>query len=363
MNSARPEGDNDWAYMKIFPSAKPYVLMKPLGSGIYELVVLDGLKSKTASNSDDPPNSFYTKDTFIAHSAKLDRWKYMGRLDDRITLINGEKVLPTLVEGRLRESPLIREAVMFGVGRSLPGLLLFRSIHAAELDDDELIRRIWPLVEKTNSQVESFAQITKSAIVTLGAEEDYPRTDKGTIIRQQVYKVFEKIIDDVYDRLDNNSEGTLRLSQAVTEQFIIDSFKKECSIDLRDADTDFFLAGADSLHASKIASFIRKNLYFGRNQNRLRPSTILEAGSARRLARYIFHLQSGKLPCENDDIEIMGSLIEKYSSFRQFIPNQTSRPSDYAVVGRSEFYCCVFPTNFSAGADRCDWIFGCAHTC
>ncbi|RFU36300.1 hypothetical protein B7463_g91, partial [Scytalidium lignicola] len=332
MNSMRPQEDKDWAYMKIFPSAKPFVLMKSLGTGTYELVVLNGLKSKIASNSDDPPNSFHTKDTFIAHPTKPDRWKYTGRLDDRVTLINGEKVLPTLMEGRLRENPLIREAVVFGVGRSLPGLLLFRSTGAAELNDQELVERTWPLIEKTNSQVESFAQITKDSIVPLSVEIDYPRTDKGTIIRPQVYKMFEDVINDVYDKLDHSAEGILRLDQAEIEQFIVNSFKEECLIVLRDVDTDFFSAGADSLHANKIASFIRKKLYLGNHRDDLRPSTIFEQATTARLAKYLIHLQSAQQECEDDEIEVMTSMIKKYSTYKQFIPGQIARPSDRSVV-------------------------------
>jgi hypothetical protein len=333
MSSVRPEEDKDWAYMEIFPSARPFILMRPLGADTYELVILEGLKSKIASNSDDPPNSFYTRDTFTPHPFKEGRWKYSGRLDDRVTLINGEKVLPTLMEGRLREDSLVREAVVFGTGRTLPGLLLFRSTLAADLSDDEFVERLWPLIELTNLRVESFAQIAKETIAPVAAEVDYPRTDKGTIIRPQVYKTFEAIIDNIYDRVDNSAGGTLRLDQAGIERFILDSFKEQCSINLPSVDADFFSAGADSLHAIKLASFLKRHLYLGSRGERLKPTSIFEQATTARLARFLVRLRESQQACEDEHgLEVMASMINAYSKFKPFMPAQSSHSFSDSVV-------------------------------
>lgn len=88
-------GDHEpWNYLRIIPSVKPYIWMKSVGGGVCELVILDGLKSKITSNSNDPPSSYHTKDLFVAHKNISGSWKYVGRLDDRVTLVKGEKVLP-----------------------------------------------------------------------------------------------------------------------------------------------------------------------------------------------------------------------------------------------------------------------------
>ncbi len=100
--------------MRPLPHVKPYLLMRPVDGEICEAIVLDGLKSKVISNSDDPPNSYHTSDLFVPHHMISDAWKFVGRLDDRITLLNGEKVLPLPIEGRIRRNPLVKEAVMFG---------------------------------------------------------------------------------------------------------------------------------------------------------------------------------------------------------------------------------------------------------
>jgi hypothetical protein len=107
MTSFRDTGDSGWNYMRPFPVTKPFIRMVPQGAKTFECVVLDGLPSKTTSNSDDPPNSYHTRDTFTPHSTMPDAWRYLGRLDDRITLVNGEKVLPIPYEHTIRQHDLV----------------------------------------------------------------------------------------------------------------------------------------------------------------------------------------------------------------------------------------------------------------
>jgi acyl-coenzyme A synthetase/AMP-(fatty) acid ligase len=102
----------------------PFIRFFPVVEELYECVVLDGHKGKTMSNSDDPPNSWRTNDLFTPHPTIPNAWKFMSQMDDRITLLNGEKVLPIVIEGRVRQHPLIKEAVAFGIDREIPGLFV-----------------------------------------------------------------------------------------------------------------------------------------------------------------------------------------------------------------------------------------------
>ena len=45
--------------------------MKPSGDGTYETIFLKGLPTLVASNSDNPPGSFHSKDLFILHATIL----------------------------------------------------------------------------------------------------------------------------------------------------------------------------------------------------------------------------------------------------------------------------------------------------
>ena len=198
--------------------------MKPIDGEVCECVVLDGHRGKVMSNSDDPPNSYHTKNLFIGHPTIPNAWKFVGRLDDRVTLTNGEKVLPLPIEGLIQQDPLVKEAVVFGVDRPLPGLLLFRAASAAGLSDDEFLDRVWPVIEDANSRAEGFSQISRDLVAVIPEDVDCPSTDKSSIKRAAVYREFADVIEAVYAKLEDNVEGTLKLSVPELEQWVMKSF-------------------------------------------------------------------------------------------------------------------------------------------
>ena len=134
----------------------------------------------------------HSNDIFVKHP-KLNAWKHIGRLDDCLTLINGEKVLSLPMEGRIRQDPLIRESCTFGTGKSLPGILVFRNDESKEMSNESFIGAIWPTIQKANAQAESFSQISKETIVPFGADVDYPKTDKESTKRAQIYRALLNI--------------------------------------------------------------------------------------------------------------------------------------------------------------------------
>ena len=99
---------------------------------------------KVTSNSDDPPNSFHTRDTFLKHPTLPNAWKYLGRIDDRVTLVNGEKVLPIPIEHRIRQSIYVKDNLVFGVGRAIPGLIIVPSEECQGMDKKYILDLVWP---------------------------------------------------------------------------------------------------------------------------------------------------------------------------------------------------------------------------
>ena len=258
----RPLGDNSWDYIRIPPPVAKYVWMKPLGDDTYECIYLHGLEALASSNSDDPPKSFHSKDIFVKHP-KLNAWKHIGRLDDRLTLVNGEKVLPIPMEGRLRQDPLIRECCIFGAGRSIPGALVFRNNDSRHMSDDDFVDAIWPTVQKANAHAESFSQISKETIVPLGADVDYPKTDKDSIKRSQIYRVFAKDIETMYEELKYTGIGTLQFDIPEMEEWIMKTFSDILGVQILSPQDDVFAAGVNSLQAIQVCIFHGQSLQFG----------------------------------------------------------------------------------------------------
>ncbi|KAK5098463.1 hypothetical protein LTR70_002675 [Exophiala xenobiotica] len=325
MNSFRPEGDNEWNYLRLHRPVADFVLMDEISPGVFECVGLDGLPSKDTTNSDDPPNSFRTRDLFTRHAdpQKSNYWKYLSRLDDRLTLVNGEKVLPIPIEGHIRQHELVKEAAVFGVERTVPGVIVFRSEHAANLSDDEFLDRIWQQIEDANSQAETFSHIPRDLVVVRPFDEVYPRTDKGTIIRAQLYEQYRGMIQTAYDRFEGDampaeSGSLLILNVAELEIFLLDKFRNELQIDLESSTSDMFSAGVDSLQTTRIWHMIKKEIDWGGNQ--LSQNIVFERGTVRWLAQHLYNLRTGIEEEQEDSnagahVQIMQDLIDKYGTF------------------------------------------------
>ncbi|KAI1128311.1 hypothetical protein F5Y10DRAFT_240709 [Nemania abortiva] len=330
MNSARPPGDRYWNYLRILPPARPFVLMDEVAPGLYECVALDGLKSKSTVNSDDPPGSFRTRDLFAPHATEPGLWKYVCRLDDRFTLINGEKVLPISIEGRIRQEECVKEAVVFGEGKSYPGALVFRADAAAHMSDEEFLEAVWPAVEAANSRAETFSRIPKELVVVLPADTAYPRTDKGTFIRVPTYRQFEREIESAYEKFENEKGGTLSISGLELEDFLLRGMKDRLGVELSVED-EFFAAGVDSLQCIQMWNLIKKELDLGGNGSRLSQNVLYETGNIRALARHLEDLRSGE-ESTADELSKMKELIEKYSLFEPHVGGDAPRPDKHVVL-------------------------------
>lgn len=342
MTSFRPPGDNEWQYMRLHRPVADFTLMDEISPGVFECVALDGLPSKGPSNSKppfsekNPENSFRTADLFTRHPdpKKSNYYKYLSRLDDRITLVNGEKVLPIPIEGRIREEPLVRECVVFGFQRTVPGALIFRAADkATDLKDEEFLEAIWPAVEAANSRAETFSRIPKELIVVKGADVPYAGTDKGTFIRAQVYQQFAEDIETAYaDFGGNGKKGELALSVPELEDWLLARFRDDLDVPLSSADSDIFSAGVDSLQTTQIWRYIVRDLDLGESGNELSQNIVFEKGTVSALANHLYQMRTGQEFEAEDEVQIMQEMIEKYSHFTRHYPTISQQPDEEVVI-------------------------------
>ncbi|KAI1773294.1 acetyl-CoA synthetase-like protein [Hypoxylon cercidicola] len=309
----RSAGDDSWDYVRIYANVRKYVQMDPLGDNQFEAVYLRGHPGLFNIDSD----SWRSRDVFVPHPSLPDVWKYVTRLDDRVTLSNGEKVLPLPIEGCIRQHELVREAVVAGIDKPLPGVLLFRTESSDDLSDEAYLEAVWPTIVEANSRAEAFSQITKDMVYILGSDVQYPRTDKGIVIRAQVYKHFAAEIEEMYTRLDDGAEGTLRYGIEGLEGFIKGLYEDIMGTTLDSVDTDFFTAGIDSLNAIQMRRRIQKTLYLG--GQKLSNNVVYERGNVRSLARHLYSLAQGAEDEDEDREPLMHELIDKYSKFGETV--------------------------------------------
>lgn len=343
MTSFRKPGDNEWQYMRLYRPVADFTLMDEISPGVFECVALDELPSKGPSNSKppfsakNPENSFRTADLFTRHPDpnKSNYYKYLSRLDDRITLVNGEKVLPIPIEGRIRQEELVRECIVFGFQRTVPGAIIFRAADKVpHLTDEEFLDAIWPAVESANSRAETFSRIPRDLVVVKGGDVMYPRTDKGTFIRAQVYQQFEEDIKQAYAGFEGNGQkkGSLALSVPELEEWLLARFENDLEVPLASAETDIFSAGVDSLQTTRIWRYIVRDLDLGDQGDKLSQNIVFEKGTVRALAKHLYQMRTHEEFEAEDELKVMREMIEKYSHFTHHYPILKQQPESEVVL-------------------------------
>jgi hypothetical protein len=309
--------------------------MKPISEAesLYECVYLAGHPALTTSNSNQPPGSFHSKDIFRPHPTISGRWKYISRLDDRINLLNGEKVLPLPFEGRVKQNRIVHDAVLVGVGRVAPGLLIVQADlpEVTQMSEAQYISWIWPSIQEANAQAEQFSRISRDLIAILPYDAKFPRTDKGSMIRAQVYDLYSDVIESLYSKVDH-VVGGLQLDTDETERILLRLAQEELQISLSGADANFFSEGMDSLKAIHFRRLILQHFSFGQKEAPGQ-NIIFESGSISRLAQHICSLQNGNEVAKTEDaISQVPNLIDKYSVFQRHIPRSNCLSGSSSVV-------------------------------
>ncbi|KAI1358591.1 putative NRPS-like enzyme [Xylaria arbuscula] len=316
----REPGDDSWVYIRPYANLRPHMFFKKVGEGVYEAVYLKSHPAlmPSTSNSDDPQGSFHSKDLYVPHPTIENAWKYVARDDDRITLLSGEKILPVGMEGAVRESPLIRDGLMVGNDRLMPGLLLFRSTAAADLSDDEVTNAVWPLIEPANEVMDEYARITRDMITVLAADVEYPATDKNNIIRAASYRKFEDVIEKLYNK-DMQTNGVLKkLDLKELEEYVFRVVRDQAGIEVPDYETDFFAAGVDSLRAAQVRRLLQQELDLGGNS--LPTNAVYDTGNVAKLAARLYSMRTGEQLSNGHsegkrEILKMEDLISEFSNF------------------------------------------------
>ena len=201
-------------------------------------------------------NRGFGRNFFEAYPTKSNSWKYVRRIGDRLTLTNGEEILPLDMEGRIRQEAEVKDAIVFGIDKPVLGLLVFRANTASNLSDEAYINNFWPAIEDANSRAEGFAQINREMTAILPPTVYVPMTAKSSIMRAQIYRDFLSIVEVIYSKMENNNEGNLKLDIPELEQWIISTFSDRLGIPIQNRESDFHASRVDNLEATQMRSLI-----------------------------------------------------------------------------------------------------------
>ncbi|KAF9265405.1 acetyl-CoA synthetase-like protein [Marasmius fiardii PR-910] len=328
---ARPGDEKEWQWME-FNESRVGVRWLDAGLNRGEIVLLH-TETHMPAISNLPEDTglikgYSTSDVWERHPTKPWLFKLVGRVDDVLIHSSGEKTVPGPMEKIVMESPLVKGAVIFGHGRSQPGILIEPSFSALsqELSLGEFRNAIWPHIDAANAIAPAFSRIYKEMIIVTEEGRPLARTPKDTVIRKMSIKEYDGEIDALYETIESNSGGSGSIEPPsswdvpTVEAWIIAQAHDITSSSSTLVPTeDLFDWGFDSLSATILRLRVVGALKGTRDKealvSKVNQNTIYVHHTVNMLAQFICGVQDHPVETEEEEhVRKMEEMIEKYSA-------------------------------------------------
>ncbi|KAI1812317.1 hypothetical protein GGS20DRAFT_27949 [Poronia punctata] len=310
----RPGSGEEWCWVSPLPHAKPFMKFESVEGepDLFHLVILPGLPTKMLSNRDD--GSYATNDLFERHPTDPGKWKFAGRADDVIVLVNGEKADPTPLEDALSLNVNVRVAVVFGAGRDSLGVLIIPSQRASALSQVELLESIMPDLDVGNGRVPAYARVSSDSVIFKDVDFEVPTTAKSTIIRPRLLELCSADIDGLYGNRELQDEVQVHVADDEVVDVVRETVELVLSTTLAN-ESDFFQVGMDSLQASHVRSRILRRIDLGGRL--LAGNVVFEYPTVESLAKHILDVRNGHHTEDSAEARKLfaESLVHKYTCF------------------------------------------------
>lgn len=172
-------------------------------------------------------------------------------------LATGEKVLPHILESILTDIGKVQTAIAFGEGRFELGVIVQPATALSTHGHQAYIDSIWSTILAANDLMDDHAKISsKRMVIVVPDGRSIPRSDKGSLMRREAYRLFEAQIDEAYRRLDDEiEESPLSLDvnelESSLKTLVQNCLDNKIPAELWDVDDDLFELGMNSLQATR----------------------------------------------------------------------------------------------------------------
>ncbi|QRV95150.1 AMP binding enzyme [Ceratobasidium sp. AG-Ba] len=348
----RPE---DWNYLEFSPNVDVEFILHDCEEGIFEVVLVESetFTLPVSNHEIRGQRAYRTNDLAVQHPTKPGLWKLIGRADDQIVFLNGEKVNPEPIEMEIKKSPVVRFAAVFGRERNQAGVLIelteeaqVRSYSATERDG--VLAEIWPYIVQANKSSPAHARLVKQMVVFTRPDIELPRTPKGTIPRSAAFKAYQSDINAAYGDLQraaaqSDAPGLENWTdRASVEEWLSNQIAEIIGRKV-DPMEDLFQQGMDSLTATLLCTTLRSALISSCDPKPqqlldiISAQTIFTQPSASQLAEYVVcHLTGDQVTSAPDtreaQINAITSIILRHTPLRSAAPLQITRPIVERVV-------------------------------
>ncbi|MCJ1399949.1 hypothetical protein MMC11_003152 [Xylographa trunciseda] len=214
---------DDWAYMEWNPVFHVEMQESEDEEGAFELVLYanNTTENMSALNHNLPgTNLWRTKDLFKPHPTKQSLWCFHGRRDGIVVPANSEKFNPVPFELMVQSHPPVAGAIVVGLGRPQPTLILEPRANAERAT---LIQDICHTIIEANLLVPGQGRIVRTKIILTTTGKSLIRAGKGTIVRKLTEDAYAKenvaealrefLNDNVLSNGENRDARTRRVSE------------------------------------------------------------------------------------------------------------------------------------------------------
>ncbi|CAN8103575.1 unnamed protein product [Discula destructiva] len=256
----------------------------------------------------------------------------VGRDDDIIVLATGEKADPLILVTLLSDAPAVKSAVVFGDNRFNLGVIVEPTQPVAVGDEQAFKESIWPIIMDANQKIDGSARITSlDAVIVVPAGVVIPRTDKGSIPRREVYALFEKEIDAVYETLSGGAADTatgplnLETLELDLKGLVEKHTKLQGPVAVEDS---LFDLGLDSLQGLQLRRVLvtavsKTDAFKGVDVNKLVPPQFLYLNSSiREMAAALTGKPAG-VGSEAEPWKEVNKFVELFSLSQELVPDAT----------------------------------------
>lgn len=251
-----PGPDYDWQYFRLRRDIKLRIEPNSTSNS-------SGQHFKLTTYPPGWDRPFEIQDQFVTspRNPMLD-FNAVGRMDSVIVLATGEKVQPMIIESMLSEDSRVSAAVAFGDGRFQLGVIVQPSHAGSSASIEEFKTSIWPTVLEANELMDAHARIaSKDAIIVVPHTVTLPRSDKGSLLRRELYSMLSGEIEQAYQQLESASppqkdQFVLDRNRNIAQQLkdLIQNALPKWNVPIQDwtISNDLFELGMDSLQAVEL---------------------------------------------------------------------------------------------------------------
>lgn len=333
-------GSQDWRYISFHHTVGAAFDPVSAADGTYEFVVRkdDKYPNTTFAIRDQRHLTEYrTKDLFLPHPSVADAWVWLGRADDIIVFLNGEKTNPVSMEQHIvAQNRELAGALVIGNQRFQAALLIEPAALSggstlSTAEQAALIETVWPSVQEANAVAPAHARVEKALILVV--DRPLIRAGKGTIQRAASIQQYPAEIETLYENADVAVDDETSLGEApdLTDPASVTRFIRQsvCSVtEWRYSDDayttgTFFEHGMDSLMALRLIRILRRGLH----RPDLGLSTIYSNPTVAQLSTALFN-QGGVQ--EESDALLMAPLLGTHRALIEQIPK--SKPLEVGTL-------------------------------